>query len=171
MWRHIASNFLTLAILGLVLAVGGLTWAQREYAAQGPLADAICLQVSPGSNMRRVAENLAEQGAISNATIYRLGADYSEKSSRLKAGSFLIEEGASMAEIVDEITGDGLSTCGTEVIYRISVNSQTKRVRELNASTQEFEVTSEFDPKADELPEAYTSARDDVATRYRVVVA
>jgi len=171
MWRNLASNVLTLMIVALIVAFGGLTWAQRQYQGPGPLADAICLQVQPGSNMRRVAVDLEAQGAITNATIYRLGADYSEKANDLKAGSFLIQEGASMADIVDAITGDGLSTCGTEVIYRVSVNSKSVRVRELDAATQEFEVTAEFDPGEGELPEPYVAARDDVATRYRVVIA
>ena len=171
MWRNLASNVLTLMIVALIVAFGGLTWAQRQYQGPGPLADAICLQVAPGSNMRRVAVDLEAAGAISNATIYRLGADYSEKANDLKAGSFLIQEGASMSEIVDAITGDGLSTCGTEVIYRVSVNSKSVRVRELDAATQEFEVTAEFDPGAEEAPEPYVAARDDVATRYRVVIA
>lgn len=76
-----------------------------------------------------------------------------------------------MAQIVDAITGDGLSTCGTEVIYRVSVNSKSVRVRELDAATQEFEVTAEFDPGAGDAPEPYLEARADVATRYRVVIA
>ena len=171
MWRNLASNVLTLMIVALIVAFGGLTWAQRQYQGPGPLADAVCLQVAPGSNMRRVAVDLEAAGAITNGTIYRLGADYSEKANDLKAGSFLIQEGASMAEIVDAITGDGLSTCGTEVIYRVSVNSKSVRVRELDAASQEFEVTAEFDPGAEDAPEPYLEARADVATRYRVVIA
>ena len=171
MWRNLASNVLSLLIVALVVAFGGLTWAQRQYVVAGPLTDAICLQVQPGSTMRRVAGDLDTQGAISNATLYRLGADYSGKANALKAGSFLIQEGASMAEIVDAITGDGQSTCGTEVIYRVSVNSKNLRVRELDAATQEFVQTAEFDPSGDERPEAYVMALDDVATRYRIVIA
>lgn len=78
-----------------------------------------------------------------------------------------------MAEIADIITGDGLSTCGTEVLYLVSVAGQTTRVRELDPATQVFEITGEFDPKVEgqELPEAYIEAREDVATSYRVVVA
>lgn len=171
MWRNIASNVMTLLIVALVGVAVAVGWAQRQYVSEGPLEEAICLQVPRGGSMDRVADDLAAQGAISSATIYRLGADYSDKAARLKAGSFLIEPGASMSQIVDDITGEGLSTCGTEVIYRVSVNSQTVRVRELNASTQEFEVTAEFDPAAEEPPAEYLSARDDVATRYRVIVA
>lgn len=121
--------------------------------------------------MARVADDLAKKGAVTSATIYRLGAQYSGQSSALKAGSFLIEEGTSMEAIVDEITGDGLSTCGTEVIYLVSVNGQSVRVRELDPDTQQFETTAEFDPKSeDAVPAIYTEAVDDVGTRFRVVV-
>lgn len=172
MWRSLASNMLTILIVVLVVVAGAIGWGRQQYVAEGPLSEAICLQVPRGGSISGVAEELAAKGAISNATVFRLGSDYSERSPALKAGSFLIEPGASMRDIVAEITGDGLSTCGTEVIYRVSVNGQTVRVRELDPATQEFEITAEFDPKAEEdLPAPYTEARDDVATRYRVIVA
>lgn len=171
MARHIAANAMTLIIVAMVLVIGLIGWAQREYVSQGPLTEAICLQVPSGSSMGRVADDLVAQGAIRNGTIYRLGADYSDKSSQLKAGSFLIEPGTSMQGIVEEITGDGLSTCGTEVVYRISVNDQSFRVRELDPSTQEFVVTAEFDPAVEEAPEEFAAAVDEVGTRFRVAVA
>ena len=171
MWRNLASNMLTLMVVALVAVAGVIAWGQSQYVARGPLERAICLQVPQGGSMTRVANNLAEQGAISNATIYRLGADYTGKAPALKAGSFLIEPGASMQEIVETITGDGRSTCGTEILYIIAVNGQEKRVRELDPETQEFVVTAEFDPKAeDEVPPEYTAALEDVATQYRLVV-
>lgn len=171
MWKAIASNFLTLAILGLVVAVGFLGWAERQYTAAGPLEDAICLQVPPGSNMRRVAASLEDQGAIASGMMFRLGADYSGRADRLKAGSFLIDGGMSMADIVAEITGTGQSSCGTQVRYLVQVAGLEKRVRRLNPDTQEFETVAEFDPSADgETPEAYGAALDDVATEYEIVV-
>ncbi len=172
MWRNFASNLLTILIVAMIAAAGAIGWGQNQYVAEGPLEEPICLQVPRGGSMVAVADDLEAQGAISNVTVYRLGAEYSGLSPRLKAGSFLIREGSSMQEIVAEITGDGQSTCGTEVVYLISVNGQNVRVRELNAATQEFDITAEFDPKeGDERPEAYQVALDDVATRFRVVVA
>ena len=171
MWRNLASNVLTLLIVALVAVAVAIGWAKSQYEAEGPLAEAFCLQVPRGGSMSRVADELADRGAISSATIYRLGADYSDKASELKAGSFLIQPGASMAEIIEEITGDGLSTCGTEILYRVSVNSQSVRVRELNAATQEFDITAEFDPVTEEPPAEYLAAKEDVATRYRMVIA
>ncbi|MDA8585728.1 endolytic transglycosylase MltG [Rhodobacteraceae bacterium] len=173
MWRNLASNFLTILIVALIGVAVVIGWGQRQYVAEGPLEEPMCLQVPRGGSMARVADQLSELGAVSNATIYRLGAQYSGKSPSLKAGSFLIEEGTSMQEIVAEITGDGLSTCGTEIIYLVSVNGQSMRVRELDTESQEFATTAEFDPKdeAAVVPEVYASAVEDVGTRFRVVVA
>jgi UPF0755 protein len=171
MWRHIAANALTLLIVGLIAVAGIVAWGQSQYRAPGPLASAICLQVPSGSNMRRVAANLSEQGAITNASIFRLGAEYSGKSDQLKAGSFLIREGMPMDEIVDTITRGGASTCGTEVVLRIGVAAQEIEVRELDPATERFEIVSEFDPAETEATEEYLAVREYDDTRYRVALA
>ena len=170
MWRHVAANGFTFLIILLALGFGVVTWGQSQYSAEGPLETAICLQVAPGSNMSRVSDTLEAQGAIANKTIFRLGADYSDKAPQLKAGSFLVEPGASMAEIVDVVTGDGVSTCGTRVRYIIAVNGLEKRVDELNPETQQFERVAEFAPSADEEPADYREAVADVATQIDVTV-
>ena len=140
MWRHIASNALTLFIVLLFLLGGAIAWGTGKYAATGPLAQAICLRVESGSNMRAVSKILEAEGAVSSPTVFRLGADYSEKASLLKAGSFLIEAGSSMEAIVDQITLDGRTTCGTEVVYRVGVTRTTIQIRELDPATHRPEL-------------------------------
>lgn len=171
MWRHIASNAVTFLIVAGFLLAGVILWGQREYASPGPLTQAVCLQVERGSSMARVSNTLAEQGAITNARIFRLGVDYAEKSDLLKAGSFLIPPGTSMADIADIITRGGPSTCGTEVVYRIGVNSTSVVVRELDPSTSRYEERVVFDPETEAAPEGYTAVRAQGDTRYRVAVA
>ncbi|ETX29260.1 endolytic transglycosylase MltG [Roseivivax isoporae] len=172
MWKSIASNALTFLVVAVFLLGGALIWAQNTYSDEGPLAEAICLDVPRGSNMSLVSENLAEQGAVSSPMLFRLGAEYSDKTQDLKAGSFLVPERASMAEIVDIVTRGGASTCGTEIIYRIGVNAAEVEVRELDPATGRFVEVVEFDPAADAaLPEDYVSRRDDADTRFRVALA
>ncbi|WOI55020.1 endolytic transglycosylase MltG [Palleronia sp. LCG004] len=172
MWKHVASNALTLLIVGLVAVGGVIAWARASYETAGPLTEAICVQVESGSNMRRVSQNLAERGAIDHPQIMRIGANYTDRSNLLKAGSFLVEEGASMREIVDIVTGDGQSTCGTEIVYRIGVTGQELRVRELDPTTNQFDVVAQFDPVAEEdTPEIYAELRGQPDTRYRIAVA
>lgn len=171
MWRSIASNFLTLAVVLLVVAAGVVGWGQREYVSDGPLDEAICLRVGAGSNIRAVSSDLAERGAIANGTIFRIGAEYSGRAPELKAGAYLIEPGATMADIVDEITGTGVSTCGTEIVYRIGVTGQEMRVRELDPATNRFIEEPGFDPLTEAAPETYADVRSQSETRYRVAVA
>jgi len=171
MWRHIASNALTFFIVALFLLAGVVTWGTSQYSAAGPLDQAICLRVPSGGNMREISEELATQGAISSEAIFRIGADYSEKTQLLKAGSFLVPEGASMAQIVDIVTRDGASTCGTEVVYRIGVTRTLAEVRQLDPATSRFVELAQFDPALDERPAEYADVRARSDTRYRVALA
>ena len=173
MWRNIASNALSLFVVIMVVAVGVIAWGKKQYTGPGPLAEAICLRVEKGSNFSRVADKLTDQGAISSATIFRLGVEYSDKTSALKAGSFLVPEAASMQDIVDVVTRGGASTCGTEVLYRIGVLTAVMQVRELDPATQEYEITAEFKPAELEgaAPETYTEVRGESDTRYRIALA
>ncbi|MBY6138482.1 endolytic transglycosylase MltG [Leisingera daeponensis] len=171
MWRSLASNMLTILIAALFLLGGLILWGKSEYTSEGPLDTAICLRVERGSNMARVSRDLQAQGAVSSGTIFRLGARYSEKTGQLKAGSFLVEPGASMERIVDEITHSGASTCGTEIVYRVGVTRTQTLVRELDPSTNKFEEIADFTLGEDEVPAEYTETRQDADTRYRIALA
>jgi UPF0755 protein len=170
MWRSIASNALTLGIVVLVLVAGALGWAQRQYVGPGPLDASICYRVEPGANMARVSRDLLAEGAVSSGAIFRVGADYAGKADLLKAGSFLIPQGASMAEIVDIVTRGGASTCGTEVILRVGVASAEVLVRELDPATQRFNEVASFVPGG-EVPAEYAAVRVQADTRFRVALA
>lgn len=171
MWRSIASNFITLTIVALVLVAGLIGWGQAQYTSEGPLEQAICLRVESGSNMRRVSEKLAGEGAITHPAVFRIGAQYSGRAGQLKAASYLVEAGASMEEIITEITGSGVSTCGIEIVYRIGVTSQEVVVRELDPAENRFVERIAFDPMAEAAPDAYADLRAGADTRYRVALA
>ena len=171
MWRAIASNGFTMLIVALFLFGGVILWGQAQYTAKGPLAEAMCLRVAPGSNMRRVSDTLESRGALSNGSIFRVGVDYTDKANKLKAGAFLIPEGASMAEIADIVTRGGASTCGTEVVYRIGVTRAAVQVREMDPATNRFAEVVSFNPATEEVPAEYTQVRGQADTRYRVALA
>ncbi|MFV2038067.1 MAG: endolytic transglycosylase MltG [Paracoccaceae bacterium] len=171
MWRNIASNALTLFVV-ILIGVGGLiAWGKNQYSGPGPLAQAICLRVVSGSNMAQVSDDLSAKGAVSYGAIFRIGADYTDKSQLLKAGSFRVPEAASMAEIVDIVTRGGASTCGTEVVYRIGVVASEVQVRELDPVSNRFVEVVAFAPGADEVPALYDEIRAVNDTRYRVSLA
>lgn len=171
MWKHIAANALTLFIVLLFLAGGLILWGTQQYSAKGPLDQAICVQVQPGSNMTAVADDLLAQEAIASRAIFRMGVDYAEKASQLKAGSFLVPAGASMEDIVDIVTRGGRNTCGTEIVYRVGVTRVSAQVRELDPATGRFIEQANFVPADEEAPDAYIQRREAADTQYRVVIA
>jgi UPF0755 protein len=171
MWRSFASNVLTLMIVALFLLGGMILWAQTEFRRAGPLDQAICLRVERGSNMGRVSEDLEAQGAITSGFLFRVGADYADKAQALKAGSFLVEPGASMEGIIDQITRGGASTCGTEIVYRIGVTRTLAEVRELDPATNRYVEQAQFNPAEDEAPELYSEKKAMGDTRFRIALA
>ena len=171
MWRNIASNAVTFLIVALFILGGVILWGKDQYQSAGPLEQAICLQVPRGANMRQVSQNLASQGAVGSAEIFRIGADYEDKTTQLKAGSFLIEPGLSMEEIVDVVTRGGANTCGTEVVYRIGVNRLSVQVRELDPATNRFVERAAFQPANDEVPAIYEEKKAQSDTRFRIALA
>ena len=170
MWRHIASNAITLLLVAVFLAGGVILWGRETYVAKGPLDAPICLRVERGMSMSRLSRDLEKEGAVSFGAIFRIGADYTDKTGALKAGSYLVPEGASMSEITDIVTRGGASTCGTEIVYRIGVTTANVQVRELDPATGRYVETAEFTP-GDAAPDPFTKARADAGTRFRIAVA
>ena len=171
MMKHVAANALTLLIVGLILLGGVLAMGQRAFFAEGPLEQAICLRVEPGANLAAVTRNLEAQGAISSATVFRVGAQQTDRAGRLRFGSYLIEPGASMDGILDQVTRGGASTCGTELQLRIGVTRVAYVLRELDPATQRLEERFNLPLDTDPLPEDFLEQAALPDTRLRVTIA
>ena len=170
-WRNIASNFLTLLIVLLIAAAAAVAWGRHQFTGPGPSAVAQCVQVTPGASLNAVSQQLAEQGAISNAYVFRAGTDYLDKARDLKFGSYLVPPHASMEQIVGVITAGGPSTCGTEVLVRVGVRENTVLLRDMNPETGAFEEMARYNPATETAPEAITVAADKPGARLRVTMA
>lgn len=170
-WRNIASNALTLFIVILAAVAGLIAWGQRQFTGPGPLTEAACFEVPRGGSIIGVADRLAEQGAITHPSIFRIGANYREMSDDLKFGSFLLPPGASMEEILGEITRGGQSTCGTEVNYRIGVLASEMVVRTLDPAQNRYVEVAKFDPATTPAPKPYLDAVAASDARLRVTLA
>jgi len=171
MWRSLASNMLTVLAVVLFLLAGLILWGQREYVAEGPLDHAVCMRVASGSTMTKVSRKLEDDGAISSGTVFRLGAQYSEKTSQLKAGNFLVPAHASMETIVDVITRGGASSCGAEVVYRIGVTRSRAELHELDPDTMTDVELAKFDLGSEEVPAVFVEKSAEADTSFRITVA
>jgi UPF0755 protein len=171
MWRNITSNALTLFVLLLLAAAAMVAWGRQEFAGPGPLTDAVCFKVERGSSLSAVSDNLAAQGVVSSAAIFRIGTEYAGRSDDLRFGSYLIEPGSSMGEVLDDLTAGGQSTCGREVNFRIGVARADILLRELDPASGDFVEVVRFEPGVEAEPAEFTEARDDSDLRWRVTVA
>ncbi len=171
MWRSIASNALTLFILVLVVAAGLLAWGREQFNGPGPLAEAICFRVEKGDSLSAVSRSLEERGAVSDARIFRIGAEYSDKAKDLKFGSYLVGAQASMAQVLTDLTAGGQSTCGREVNFRIGVASAEVVLRELDAATNRYVEVVKFDPATEAAPAEYVDVAEADDIRWRVTLA
>lgn len=171
MWRSVASNALTLFIVALVVVSGLLAWGRTAYTGPGPLAEAICFKVEKGANLGQVSRSLETEGAVADARIFRIGAEYSAKATELKFGSYLLAPKSSMRDVLGALTDGGQSTCGREVNFRISVAKAEIVLRELDAATNRYVEVVKFDPATDAVPAEYLDAAQASDLRWRVTLA
>jgi UPF0755 protein len=108
---------------------------------------------------------------VSDARIFRIGMDYSDKADGLKFGSYLLAPGASMAEVADVLTTSGQSTCGREVNFRIGIAAIDVILRELDPATNRYVEVVKFDPATEAVPPAYLDVVEEPDLRWRVTVA
>jgi len=170
MFRSLASNTLTVLILGFFL-VGALgVWGKSQFVNDGPLQSAICFKVVSGSTLRTVAKNLVKDRAISSDFIFRVSMESSGLSRKIKAGSFLVPKNASMAEISKRVTESGVSNCGNEIIYRVGITSFKIEVRDTDPNTGKMAKVAEFlfDEFTNEKLNEFVSQH---STRFRVTLA
>lgn len=171
MWRSVASNALTLFIVILVGVAALVAWGRNEFVAPGPLTEAICLQVERGASLSAVSRNLEERGAITDARIFRIGAEYSDRADDLKFGSFIVPAGASMSQVLEAITATGRSTCGRDLNFRIGVTRSDVVLSELDLTSKTNREVARFDAGVDPLPPEYLEVSDDPALVFRITVA
>jgi UPF0755 protein len=171
MWRGIASNALTLFIVLLVVMAGLIGWGRNEFVKAGPLTEPICLQIEKGASLSSVSRNLEERGAITDARIFRIGADYSDRAEALKFGSYMVPAKASMSEVLEAISASGRSTCGRDLNFRIGVTKTDIVLSELDLATNNYVEVVRFDAGAATLPPEYLEVADDPALVFRVTVA
>lgn len=173
MMRHIAANALSFLIIAAIGVGVALSWGQNQFRDPGPLATAMCLTVESGSNMKRVAEDLDELGAVHSRFVFSVGSSYSKKNGQLKAGSFLVPAGSSSEEILDIVTRGGANSCGNEIVARIGVRSDRLDLRKLDVATGRYAKVAEVRLGQEDtvIPDEIQSEIDEGSTNYRIVMA
>jgi UPF0755 protein len=159
MMRHVTANALTLLVVLLVVAFGVVTWVQSSFREPGPLTAPLAFQVERGEALASVAERLGEAGAISNSTVFRVAARYTERDAGLKFGDYEIPAGASMRDILE------LLNRGGNVVRQVVVPEGLTSWQVVELLNARAELSGEVDavpPEGSLAPAGYDFQRGDL---------
>ena len=171
MWKHIAANALTLAVVLIAAIAAVIQIGKAKWTAPGPLAEARFFEVPRGASMRDVSKRLEAEGIVSSGSIFRIGTGYAEREGELKFGTYEIPPGASMPEVLDIVTTGGASVFPYSVTYVIRSQGSEMRVRERVPGQPVPNEIATFAPGED-VPAEYTALLErNVAITWRVSVA
>ena len=164
MYRHFAANAFTLLILAVAAVGVVILWARAEFTEPGPLEEAIIVPVERGDGLGAVADRLEEAGAISNATVFRIGARYAGQEQALKFADYEIPAGASMEEVLAIVTSGVGKTYSVTIPEGFTSWQVVERLKANPDLTGELEAVP---PEGSLAPNTYSFARG--ATRDSVL--
>lgn len=159
------NGLLTLVLIVLIAIAGVLVYGVMTFNADGQFEEDRTFVVEPGNAVTTVAQRLEEQGFISNALIFRLGARALDREAALKAGEFNIVARSSMNQILRELTE------GRAIQYQVVIPegfTSWQVVERVNADENLTGNISVLPPEGSLLPGAYSYRRGD--TRESVVL-
>ncbi|MCD7060824.1 endolytic transglycosylase MltG [Pelagibacterium xiamenense] len=152
------NGLLSLILLVLLLVAGGFVYAVMQFNAEGPFEEDRSFVVEPGNVLSTVADRLEEQGFITNADLFNYGSRFISRGNDLKAGEFNIAAGASMLDIIRELTE------GTPVLHHVIVPEGFTSWQVVERVNADPDLTGSIDVLPVEgslLPGSYTYQRGD----------
>jgi UPF0755 protein len=148
----ILNGLLTLLVIGLLVAGGLVVYGASQFYGDGPLSEEATFRVESGSGLASIATRLEEQGLITNQYVFQAGGRLTERQGALKAGDFRIPPGASMADILTELTE------GSPIRYAVTVPegwTSWEALQRLNADSNLVGQVTTLPPEGSILPGSY----------------
>lgn len=164
MIRHLASNAITLLIVGMTLVGGIIAWGASEMRAPGGFAEDVVFEVQTGDRLKAVSERLEERGLISDARIFRIAARYGGQSQNLKFGEYKVPAYASMNDILD------LVTSGKSLAYQVTVPEGLTSWQIIQLLKAEPLMTDDWEaevpPEGSLAPNTYSISKGDTISSF-----
>jgi UPF0755 protein len=161
-------RFLSTVLLVFALGVAALGiaswWERTNFVARGPATQRTIVLVEPGSGLARIAAELAEQGVVKDARLFRLGVMRRRLSTSLKAGEYGFPAQASMARILGMLVHGEVIQHAITVAEGLTTDMAMDIVRAHPMLTGELPTAP---PEGSLLPETYLFQRG--TTRIEVV--
>jgi len=159
MFRHIASNAITLLIVAMTMAGGIIAWGTAQMRAPGPIAEDVVFEVKAGDRFQAVSERLEEVGLISSGTIFRIAARNSGDDEKLKFGEYKVPAYSSMEEVL------ALITSGRALAYQVTVPEGLTSWQVIQLLKEEPLLVDDWDqqepPEGSLAPDTYSISKGD----------
>lgn len=162
----ILNGILSLVVLG-ILAIGGVfVYGLIQFNAEGPTTTDRPFMVEQGDGLSTVATKLEDQGFINSSFVFKLATRALKIEKGIPQGEFSIPAGASMADIMREITQ------GKPIEYAVTIPegfTSFQVVERLMAEDRLTGAVEEIPAEGSLMPETYQfqrgEARADVIAR------
>ncbi|WDR05596.1 endolytic transglycosylase MltG [Devosia rhodophyticola] len=131
----ILNGILTLFVLGMLVVCGIVLYGASQFYGDGPISKETVFRVESGNGLGLTGQRLEAEGLISNGMIFQIGGRVLDIKKPIKKGDFKIPAGASMADILRELTeGDPIRYAVTipegwtswEVVQRLNADANLK---------------------------------------------
>lgn len=159
--RVVRRMLLTLVALVILTGAGAAwlwQWAQDQYRAPGPLAEAVTIVIEPGSGLQRITRQLGEAGVIGRQEVFIAMLRYSGQHRKLKAGEYLFEAGVSQEEVTRKLVENDIVGRFVTIPEGLTVVEVLALVEQADGLTGEIPPAP---PQGSLLPETYQYSRGD----------
>lgn len=144
-------TFLVIA-LAVTFYIGKL-----RFEAEGPLAETKTVLIDRGDGVDGIATRLERDGVISDPLLFRAGVFIQKADRNLKAGEYLFQARASVADVIETLVD------GKAILHSMTVPEGRTSWQIVEQLRQEPMLTGEIDempPEGSLLPETYKFTRD-----------
>jgi peptidoglycan lytic transglycosylase G len=146
----------TILLIVSALAGAAALYAKTIFDAPGPLAENRILEVSRGTRTPEIARNLKQAGIISDDKVFLAAAYVTGNYRRMKAGEYLFQKNASMADVMSLIIS------GKELVYKVTVPEGWTTAQVIDRVSAHESLVGEIGdlpPEGAILPETYIFRR------------
>jgi peptidoglycan lytic transglycosylase G len=161
---QVLNGLLMLLVLGIGALVALAYYGYSQFYRVSDTAGDAVFVVDRDTGLGQIANKLAASGLISNSYVFRFGATALRKDASIKAGEFRITAGASMADILKELTE------GRAIQYAVTIPEGFTSWQVVERLNKAANLTGELDGVPAEgtlLPNTYAFERD--ATRQSIL--
>ena len=157
--RPVLLRVLNLFMFFLFIGVAGLValhWGNQQFTVAGPLTAPKEVSIKRGSGTSSIAKTLYSEGVITNELIFQAGVLARQAQSKLKAGEYRFQPGASMAQVLDKLVR------GVVVTYKITIPeglTSQQIVARLMAKEDMTGEILDIPPEGSLLPQTYNFSR------------